>query len=121
MHSAKKIIIAEDDHAISEVLTIILQEAGYETTVMTTYKDIFSALQSHSYDLLLLDIWLSGEDGAEICKKLKDDKGIQDIPIILLSANEHIYEVAKKVHADDVVQKPFDVDNLVLTVRKHLV
>ena len=56
----QKILIAEDDRAIVEVIKIILQEAEYQTLTLEDGKNVVSTVQSEKPDLILLDIWLSG-------------------------------------------------------------
>lgn len=111
----KKIMIADDDSAIVDVLTLILEDAGYiveSTDDGRTIKDI----KEDCPDLILLDIWMVGFDGRVICKYLKGNEPTKDIPLIMISANKDIKEIAMKAGADDFIAKPFDMQDLLAKV-----
>src|SRR3954447_1815776 len=89
------ILVGEDDQAIIEVIKIILQDAGYETIGVTEAYSIISHVHERMPSLILLDIWMSGEDGGEIAKKIKSDKKTSHIPIVMISANNETENIAK--------------------------
>ena len=115
----KRILVADDDPAIVEATTLILEEFGYqvESTVdgATIYK-----MEIVYPDLLLLDIWMSGQDGREICKYLKKKELTKNIPIIMISASKDVAISAKEAGADDFIAKPYDMDELLSKVAKFL-
>ena len=114
----KKIMIADDDAAIVDVMELILSFEGYE--VKSTMKgETLLEIKDNFPDLILLDIWLSGWDGREICKKLKQNTDSNTI-IILTSASKDIELAAIESGADDFIAKPFDIDYLIRKVKKHL-
>ena len=115
----KKILLAEDDQAIVEVVKIILEQDGYAIIAADSEQAIHAALDEHKPDLILLDIWLSGHDGGEIAKLLKAKRETQHIPIIMISANNETEKIAKESNADDFLLKPFDIDDLLRIVRKY--
>ncbi|WP_426587846.1 response regulator transcription factor [Mucilaginibacter sp. R-33] len=111
----KKIMIADDDPGIVDAMEMLLEFEGYEVTSTvdgTTVLDMKDELP----DLLLLDIWMSGEDGRYICKKLKQDKLTKDIPVIMISASRDIRDSAMMAGADDFLAKPFDMNELLKKV-----
>jgi DNA-binding response OmpR family regulator len=115
----KTILVADDDPAILDALTLILEDAGYEvktTTDGATLRDI----QQTAPDLLLLDIWLSGWNGKEICAALKSEETTRRLPILLFSANKETQKIAQEVGADDFITKPFDLDDLLARVERSL-
>lgn len=114
----KIVLIAEDDKAIVEVMNIILKEAGYETILLKSGEKVVETAQKRMPDLLLLDIWLSGEDGGEIAKILKAETKTKKIPIVMISANNETEQIAKNVGADGFLRKPFDIDDFLITVSK---
>jgi CheY-like chemotaxis protein len=77
------------------------------------------AIKEDLPDLILLDIWMAGIDGREICKHLKNQSLTKYIPIILISANSDTEEIAKQAGADDFICKPFDMDNFLQKVAKY--
>lgn len=117
---SQKILVAEDDSAIIEVMKIILQEAEYVVFTADTSKEIIDIIIKEKPQLLLLDIWLSGENGGEIAKVLRAKEQTMYIPIIMVSANNETEKIAQEVGAQDFLQKPFDIDNLLAIVKKHI-
>ena len=67
-------------------------------------------------DLILLDVILNGENGRDICEKIRANKTKIRIPIILISANPDWLENCKECGADDILEKPFDIKNLTLKI-----
>jgi CheY-like chemotaxis protein len=116
----KKILIAEDDKAIIEVVKIILENEGYIIIATDREEAIYDALKEHTPDLILLDIWLSGEDGGQIAKHLKEKEDTKHIPIVIMSANNETEKITKDAGADDFLLKPFNIDDLLYIVKKHL-
>src|SRR6266851_9966689 len=106
----KKVIVAEDDKAILEVVKIILENDGYIVLPTDNEHEIYALINHHTPDMILLDIWLAGEDGGKIAKKIKNKKETKHIPIVMISANNETEKIAKEVGADDFLLKPFDID-----------
>lgn len=115
----RRILIAEDDEAILEVLKSILEGEGYQTFCPRTERGIQEVIHNDKPLLILLDVWLSGHDGGKIAKDLKADSETQHIPVIIMSANNKTKEIAKTVGADGFLLKPFTIDELLEVVRKY--
>lgn len=104
-------MIADDDPGIVDAVEMLLEFEGYEVTSTidgTTLLDMKTDLP----DLLLLDIWMSGKDGRDICKKLKQEITTKNIPVIMISASRDIRESAIAAGADDFLAKPFEMNDL---------
>ena len=114
----KKILVADDNPAILDALKIMLEEEGYE---VETTEDGTAAknMQAPLPDLLLLDLWMSGMDGRDICKHLKSAAATRHIPVIMVSATKNIEQIAKDSGADDFIAKPFQMEHLLATVAKY--
>ncbi|GCE21319.1 hypothetical protein KDK_51190 [Dictyobacter kobayashii] len=98
---------------------MILEDAGYE--VLTTRDgQTVQDMKEDLPDLLLLDIWMSGMDGAVICQYLKSQHSTKHIPIILCSANKDTQKLARSSGADDFIAKPFEMMDLVNKVEKYI-
>lgn len=117
----KNIWVVDDDESILEVMQVLLEGEGYLVKTFVNGHRL-QELDAHSElpDLILLDVLLSGEDGRDICKRLKHRQETKDIPIIMLSAHSSAGKVASVCGADDFLGKPFDIDALIGTVEKHL-
>lgn len=105
----KKIFIADDDRDILDIMNIMLQTRKYQVEATTNANDIFKHNQKLP-DLILLDIWMSGIDGREICRQLKASALTKNIPVIFISANSSIKNITEEYNADDFIAKPFEME-----------
>jgi DNA-binding response OmpR family regulator len=115
----ERILVVEDDPAILDVLRLILEEGGYAVETVAdgeTLRDF----PNGPPDLLLLDIWLSGWDGREICRSLKGREETKNLPIVICSASRDGEKMAREAGADGFLAKPFDLDDLLATVARQL-
>ncbi len=115
----KKILIVEDDSAISELERDYLEADGFEVTCVADGRKGRDLALSTSFDLLMLDLMLPFVDGYAICKAVREKK---DIPILMVTAKR---EDADKVQgfglgADDYIVKPFSPMEFVARVKAHL-
>ncbi len=114
-----RILIVEDDRAISDGITVNLQYSGYEYMVFADGREAADSLGAdHSYDLALLDIMLPGIDGFELLPYMKK----YNIPVIYLTAKSDTLSEIKGLRdgAEDYIIKPFDVLTLLVRVEKVL-
>mgnify|MGYP003892155719 CR=1 FL=1 len=116
---AKKILIADDDTAILEATKMLLELGGYEVQTAVDGEAVSDAFKDPP-DLLLLDIWMSGENGKDICKMLKAQKSTKHVPIIMISASRDIAESAQEAGADDFIAKPFEMSYLLAKIEEHV-
>jgi DNA-binding response OmpR family regulator len=116
-NSPKKIMIADDDPGIVDAIETLLEFEGYEV-ISTIDGATVLDMERELPDLLLLDIWMSGEDGRNICKKLKADEKLKHIPVIMVSASKDIKESAIAAGADDFLAKPFEMKELLEKIRR---
>ncbi|HTI13103.1 MAG TPA: response regulator [Dictyobacter sp.] len=115
------ILVVDDDEGIVEVVQIVLESEGYEVLVSMD-GEYFSHLgdKDNLPDLILLDVLLSGANGRDICTSLKQNERTKHIPVLMLSAHSDARKVAHTSGADDFLEKPFDVDELISIVARHL-
>ena len=112
MNTSKKILIVDDDEGVLDALTMILQYKGYEVNTAKN-ANLLAGIKDEMPDLLLLDIWMSGIDGRDVCKQLKRQEGTKYIPVIMISASKDIGPSALASGADDFLAKPFEMNELV--------
>ena len=117
--NAKKILIADDDHDILEAMKMMLEMEGYDVVTTHNGKHVANMLNHHP-DLLLLDIWMSGIDGRDICRKIKSKNSTKDVPIIMISASHEIAKSARASGADDFIAKPFQMNEILSKVAEHI-
>lgn len=107
-----RILIVEDNLEILEVVKTILQLHGFETLASPYGEDTFVNVETFKPQLILLDQFLGMVNGADICRELKANPKTKDIPIIIFSARGN-QSLDKSCNADDFIDKPFDIHNLV--------
>jgi DNA-binding response OmpR family regulator len=118
-----KVLLVEDDLALSDVLVFTLRRAGFEVIPVYDGEAALAAWESQSPDLLVLDLNLPKLDGLSVCRRIRASSGPQAAtPIIILSvrsADEAIV-TGLDVGADDYVVKPFSPTQLVARIRAVL-
>ena len=113
-----RILIVEDDFAISELVMMNLSIAGYECDAAYNGAEALKAIEQHEYDLSLLDVMLPEKDGFELMSCMQ----IHAIPVIYVSAKAEVTDRIKglRLGAEDYITKPFDIVELQLRVEKVL-
>jgi DNA-binding response OmpR family regulator len=114
----KTIIIIEDDADILDMMTFILKDEGYAVIGATDCSPL-EKVMSFQPDLILMDNRLTTGSGTDACRKIKEDAATAHIPVVLVSANQQLSQLAVESLADGYVSKPFDLDELVATVRHY--
>lgn len=117
-----KILIIEDEFAIREMLTFVIEQAGYKTLAVDNYTDAQKILMEESPALILLDWMLPEMSGIQVAKKLKQSDNFKNIPIIMLTARSEEDDKIQglEVGADDYITKPFSPKELVARVKAVL-
>lgn len=116
------ILITDDERDIRELIGDILQDEGFETRLAANSEQCMAAIAKEKPALMILDIWLkdSGMDGIDILKSVKRDH--PEIPIVIISGhgNIEIAVAAIKQGAYDFIEKPFNIDQLMVVIRRAM-
>ena len=115
-----KILIADDDPGIRDIFKIVLTKAGYDIEVKEEASEIFKN-NFKIPDLFLIDKLLSGVDGLDVCRYLKNNPITSNIPVVMVSASPDIGPMAIKAGADDFVEKPFELSYLLKVIERNIV
>lgn len=115
----RKILVVEDDEDIRQIIFYVLSDEGFEPILCKNRDAIFEIIRTHQPDVILLDVVKPTDQGTELCRAIKAGEGTKHIPVIVLSTHFNIDDV-KKVCADEVLKKPFDIDKLVDIVKEQL-
>ena len=117
-----KIMVVDDETDFREMINLMLKKEGYETQMAKDGEDFLSKIDEFQPDLVTLDVMMPGLTTLEILKKLKEKKN--NPKIILLTVVRYSDEEKKKIlhmgNIVDYVTKPFDIDELMVIIQKHI-
>lgn len=114
----KKIIFADDDPSIQEVINLILED-DYKITTFSRGEPLMNN-EFEVPDLFLVDKQLpGGVDGLDICKFLKNQEATRHVPVIVISASPNLRKLAREAGADDTIEKPFPITELRNLIAMH--
>ncbi|RUA28873.1 MAG: response regulator [Bacteroidetes bacterium] len=122
MAEIKKVLIAEDSSVIQNLTKKILMMQNYSIHSAKNGEQVLKALESESFDIILMDINMPKMDGMECSRAIRalDDKEKSAIPIIAITGNAKNYSIEdfKEAGINEYLQKPLNFDQLVETVKK---
>jgi DNA-binding response OmpR family regulator len=112
------ILAVDDDPDIGIMLKVMLEYKGYQVVVFDRAEQLEDAFQSHSIQLIIMDMLLSGANGMDICRSLQSGKTSSNIPILMTSAHPNAKELCMQSGADDFIAKPFEMYDLLHKIEK---
>ena len=117
-----KILIADDERDIRDLVAFALRFAGYEVIATSNGEEVLQAALAYPPDLILLDVRMPRMSGYETCRRLKEQPLTAAIPVVFLSAKGQEAEVdaGMQLGAVEYIVKPFSPDNLLQRVRAIL-
>jgi two-component system response regulator MtrA len=113
------VMVVDDDQDLAEMLSIVLTGAGIEVDLVNRGDQVMDLFNSHTPDLVLLDVMLPGIDGIEVCKIIRESSMV---PIVMLTAKGDTQDVVLGLEAgaDDYMVKPFKPQELVARINTRL-
>ena len=111
--SKKNILVIEDNHAILDVITLILESEAFHVAGLNKGADFINHVKEFGPDVIIMDIMLPDIDGRVLLRELKENPLTQHIPVLMISAryNSSNYTL-DGISADDFMAKPFNIDEL---------
>ena len=109
MSQKKRILLIEDEEDIAALIKLQAELSGYKLHVEVDGINGYRAIDREKPDLVILDIMLPGENGLDVCRRMKSAPELKNIPVIILSAKGDELDIVLglELGADDYVQKPF--------------
>jgi len=117
-----KLLVIEDDYIVARTIERSLQDDKFDVTLASRGEKGLYLAHKDIPDLIILDIIMPDMDGYQVCREIRSDNELKDIPILFLTAKIRPEDKIKgfKEGADDYLTKPFDIDELILRIRAIL-
>ncbi|MEX1275438.1 MAG: response regulator [Bacteroidota bacterium] len=118
----KKMLLVEDEEELIEIVETVMTEEGFEVRKALSAEEALVVCKEYIPDIIICDIKMGEMDGLTMLEELRNDPRLKDEPFIFLTGLDSFgtKEKAKKLGANAYITKPFDIDDLVATVRKLL-
>lgn len=118
----EKILVVDDEEHIAELISYNLTSNGYKVIVANNGNDAVKLAVEEKPNLILLDLMIPGKDGYDVCKDVRSNSEIRNIPIIMLTAKSEELDkiLGLELGADDYITKPFSVRELLARVKAVL-
>ena len=115
----RKILVAEDEKDLRDMLLVFLATHGYDPIACQDGAVAWDHLQEENADMAVLDINMPHMDGLELCRRIRSDLRLKDLPIIMLTVKSGIKDLVNgfKTGADDYIGKPFEFPVLLARIR----
>lgn len=116
-----KILICDDEQEILDITRLILEDSGHEVLAVLDSTTVGVLVQQEQPDVLLIDLWMPGLSGDQVVRELRMNEYIRHIPIVVISASKDGKEIAYAAGANDFLEKPYDIEELLEIVQKQLI
>ena len=122
MSQKKRILLIEDEEDIAALIKLQAELSGFKLHVEVDGINGFRAVEREKPDLVLLDIMLPGQNGYDVCRKIKSTPELKAIPVIILTAKDEELDIllGLELGADDYVSKPFSPKVLMSRIKAVL-
>ncbi len=115
---SKRILVVDDDPDIRIMIKIMLEFKGYSVVTLERGETSEEMLMTGEFGLVIMDMLLSGMNGVDICARIKQNKSISHIPIVMISAHPNARTTCLEAGADDFIAKPFDMQEILTVIGK---
>jgi len=117
-----KILIIEDHPATAQFISEVMTLEGFSSVIASDGRVGIEKTGEEKPDIILLDVMLPGISGIEVCKRLKENPETSSIPVVIVSVrgSEEDREKAFEAGCADYIVKPFEIQDLIKAIRKHL-
>jgi CheY-like chemotaxis protein len=109
---AKTVTVFDDDQDLLNIFRFLFEEEECTVHTFSNCNDVAEKVSNTNPDLILMDNWIPDSGGEEAVKQLKADEKLKHIPVIYISANNDVREIAMRAGADQFMPKPFDFEDL---------
>src|ERR1044071_1044960 len=118
MNTGHSILVVDDDADIGIMMKMMLEYKGYTVEVTDRGEKAEEILHENNIDMLIMDMLLSGINGIDICRRVKQNSLTSRLPVLMISAHPHAKQLCLDAGADDFVAKPFDMPDLLSKINR---
>lgn len=113
-HSAKTILVVDDEPSVREVLKRLLKQEGYDVFSAPNGKEALEIIKADPPSMLLLDLMMPEMGGMAVCRRIRENPATRLMPVIMITAKGEVTDEIKGLErgADDYIAKPFDVEEV---------
>ena len=117
-----KVMIIDDSNTIRRTAEALLKKAGYDVLTAADGFEAMSVITDHQPDIIFVDIMMPRLDGYQTCQLIKSNKRFRDIPVIMLSSKDGLFDRARGriVGSEHYLTKPFTKDELLNAIETHV-
>jgi len=122
MADQKTILIVDDERDLVETIRFNLEQEGYACTVAYDGEEALEKVKISRPDLILLDLSLPKMDGVDVCRRLKADEELQDIPVLIFTIKTQSDAMSQcaRAGADEYIIKPYGISTVIEAVKEYL-
>ncbi len=117
METKKRVLIVDDEPQIGKIFGLKLKLSGYDVVTTTSGAEAIELIRKQKFDVMLLDVLMPEVTGLDV---LDSVRGFSQIPVILFTARPDIFEMAKRIGANDYISKPINPDHLIDKIKAVL-
>jgi len=119
---SKVIMVVDDSQTVRNIMALILHRAGYRSIRVSSAMEALHTLTELVPDLIFLDITLPGMDGLDVCKIIKENPRTKQVPVVMLSGNNEIFDkvMGRLAGASDYITKPFEPEVILNCIKSFL-
>lgn len=111
----------DDNLEVLNAIKTLLEMKGYEVYPVSDGKKVIERAKKLSPDLILLDVYLSGVNGIDICAEIKSNPNLTTIPIVMMSAHANLEVMMQDCKADAFTAKPYDLNHFLAVIERQLI
>jgi DNA-binding response OmpR family regulator len=112
-----RILVIDDDPDIGIMIKMMLEYKGYTVSVATRAELVDELIDNDQFDLVIMDMLLSGTNGIDICRQMKENPKTADLPVMMISAHPNAKEICMQAGADEFISKPFDMQEILSKIQ----
>ena len=112
-----RILVIDDDPDIGIMIKMMLEYKGYTVSVATRAELVDEMIDNDQFDLVIMDMLLSGTNGIDICRDMKQNPKTAELPVMMISAHPNAKEICMQAGADEFISKPFDMQEILSKIQ----